>query len=327
MRSVLQLVGTMAIGIAASLGGVAAAADAWPSKTIRIVVPYAAGGIVDVRARQIGERLSRNVGQPVVVESRPGASTMVGVDAVAKSVPDGYTMLIISANTFINLPLLMARLPYDPVKDLTPVTQYSATPYLVLVNPSLGVKTFKEFVALAKSKPGRLTYSSAGSGTFVNIAGEMVKHAAGLDIVHVPYKGDGQALMDAVAGHVDMTINFPVTAGEFIKSGRLIPLMQSGAKRLRGLPDVPTAQEVGYPELAVVPFGGFWVPTKTSPQVLARLNAELLKIFRSEEFKKILEDSGSEPHSGTPEEFAALLESERARWADIIKKTGVHIEQ
>jgi tripartite-type tricarboxylate transporter receptor subunit TctC len=133
--------------------------------------------------------------------------------------------------------------------------------------------------------------------------------------------------MDAVAGHVDMTINFPVTAGEFIKSGRLIPLMQSGATRLRGLPDVPTAQEVGYPELAVVPFGGFWVPSKTSPQVLVRLNAELLKIFRSEEFKKILEDSGSEPHSGTPEEFAALLESERARWADIIKKTGVHIEQ
>lgn len=327
MRSVLQTLCALPLAVAALLPVPAVGADVWPSKTIRIVVPYAPGGIVDVRARQIAERLSRNVGQAVLVENRPGASTIVGVDAVAKSAPDGHTILIISANTFINLPLLMQRLPYDPVKDLTPVTQYSSTPYLVLVHPSLGVKTFKEFVALAKSKPGKLTYSSAGSGTFVNIAGEMVKHAAGLDIVHVPYKGDGPALTDAVAGHVDMTIGFAVTAGEFIKSGRLIPLMQSGPRRLRVLADVPTAQEVGYVELAVVPFGGFWAPSKTPAQVVGRVNTELVKVFRSEEFQKIMDDSGSEIHYGTPEEFAAHLASERARWADIIKKTGVKIEQ
>ena len=303
------------------------AGESWPTKPVRIVVPYTAGGIVDVRARFVADRLSKNIGQPVIVENRSGASTVLGMDFVAKAPPDGHTILIISANTFINLPLLLPRLPFDPAKDLTPVAAYSATPFLVLVHPSLGVRTLREFFALAKSKPGQLTYSSAGNGTFVNIAGELVKHAGQVDIVHVPYKGDAPALTDAVAGHMSMTINFPVTAVEFIKSGKLVALMQSGVKRVRTLPEVPTAQEAGYPELGVVPFGGFWISSKTSPPILARIHEELTKVFRSPEHIRSLEDSGSEPRFTTPTEFATLLDSERIRWTDIIKRTGVKLDQ
>lgn len=314
------------LSISVLLSDIGLAAQIWPTKPVRIVVPYTAGGIVDLRARFIAEKLSKNIGQPVIVENRPGASTVLGMDFVAKAPSDGHTLLIISANTFINLPLLMSRLPFDPAKDFTPVTAYSATPFLVLVHPSLGIKTLKEFFALAKSKPGQLTYSSAGGGTFANIAGELVKHAGQVDIVHVPYKGDAPALNDAVAGHVNMTINFPVTALEQIKSGRLVALMQSGVKRVRMLPDVPTAQESGYPELAVLPFGGFWVSSKTPPQVVARIHEELTKVFRSPEHIRSLEDSGSEPRFTTPAEFAALLDFERFRWAEIIRKAGVKLD-
>lgn len=303
------------------------AGDVWPTKTVKIVVPYAPGGIVDVRARFIADKLSREIGQAVVVENRPGASTVIGMDAVAKSPADGHTLLITSGNTFIYLPLLLPQLPFDPIKDFLPLTQYSATPFVVVVNPSLGVRTLADFFSLARRKPGQLTYSSAGGGTFTNIAGELVRHAGKVEITHVPYKGDAPALTDVMAGHINMTIGFPVTVAEHVRSGRLIALMQSGATRSRVLPNVPTAKEAGFPELALVPFGGFWVSAKTPQSVVSKIHESLAKVLRSPEHVKSLEDSGSEVRVSNPAEFGQFLEVERARWAEIIGRTGVKIDQ
>jgi tripartite-type tricarboxylate transporter receptor subunit TctC len=302
-------------------------ATAFPTKPVRVVVPYPAGSIVDVRARWIAERLMKNLGKPVIVDNRPGASTVIGADAVAKSPPDGYTLLMTGGNTFVTNPALMSDLPFDPVKDFTPLTPYSRTPVVLAVHPSLGVKSVAEFITLVKAKPGQLNYTSVVAGGFAHIVGEAFKRAAGVDMVHVPYKGDAPALADAVAGHVPVIFNFPVTAAEFIKTGRLIGLMQTGERRTKNLPDVPTAAEAGLPQLTFYPFGGFWAPARTPPGLVHRLHAELMRVLSSQEYQDVMLNSGSEPRASTPEEFAAFIETERAKWTKVIRETGVRMDQ
>lgn len=318
----------LAIALAAS-GAIAATAEdglTYPTKPIRIVVPFSAGSIVDVRARQIGARLSKNIGQPVLIDNRPGATTILGADLVAKSAPDGHTLLMASGATFVVTPLVVDSLPYDPVKDFAPITQYSTGPLLLVVHPSLGVNSVTELIALAKSKPGELTHASPGAGTNAGIMAELFKQVAGVDIRPVVYKSEAPALSDVVAGHVPMIFSFLATSGPFIQEGRLKALMQTGPKRLKALPAVPTAAEVGLADATLTAWGGFWAPVATPKSIVARLNAELRKVILSEEYRRIMEASGNEPHANTPEEFAAFINAERPKWARIIKRAGVTTE-
>ncbi len=314
--------------VLASVFARGAGTDDFPSKAMRIVVPYTAGGVVDVRARWIAERLAKNLGKPVIVDNRPGPDTVIGADAVAKAVADGHTILMTGGQTtFITTPILLAQLPYDPAKDFAPVTPYAMAPMVLVVPPSLGVSSVKALIALAKAKPGQLNYGSSGNGTSAHIAGEAFKHAAGLDILHVPYKGDAPALTDALAGHVSMNFTFAVTCAEFVRSGKLLALMQTGNKRLANLPDVPTAAELGLPELTIYAWGGIWAPGRTPLARVRRLNDELTKILRSQEYIEWTRSGGSEPRASTPEEFAVFIEAERVRWSKLMRETGVRVER
>lgn len=308
----------------------AVAADdsaAYPSKPIRIVVPFSPGSIVDVRARQLSERLAKNIGQPVIIDNRPGASTIIGANLVAKAAPDGYTILMASGATFVVTPAVVESLPFDPIKDFVPLTQYASGPMLLVVHPSLGVNSVSELIALARSKPGELSCALSGVGTSAGIMGELFKQVADIQIRTIAYKSEAPALSDVIAGHVPMIFSFLGTSGPFIKQGKLKALMQTGPRRLKGLPDVPTAVEVGLPEATLTAWGGLWAPAGTPKPIVARLSAELRRVILSEDYRKILEDSGSEPHASTPEEFAAFIDGERPKWARVVKKAGITAEQ
>ena len=327
----MKLLCTYILMAALATGAIAAVAGedsaAYPSKPIRIVVPFSAGSIVDVRARQIGERLAKNIGHPVIIDNRPGASTIIGANLVAKAAPDGYTILMASGATFVVTPAVVESLPFDPIKDFAPVTQYAAGPMLLVVHPSLGVNSVDELVALAKAKPGELTCALSGAGTSAGIMAELFKQVADVPIRTVVYKSETPALSDVIAGHVPMIFSFLATSGPFIKQGKLKALMQTGPKRLKGLPSVPTASEVGLPDATLTAWGGLWAPAGTPKPIVARLSAELRKVILSEEYRRILEESGSEPHASTPEEFAAFIDTERPKWARIIRKAGITAEQ
>jgi tripartite-type tricarboxylate transporter receptor subunit TctC len=316
-----------AILVLCTLATAAEDAANYPTKPIRVVVPFSAGSIVDVRARQIGERLSKNVGVPVVVDNRPGGTTIIGADLVAKATPDGYTVLMASGATFVVTPAVVDSLPYDPIKDFAAITQYASGPLLLVVHPSLRVSTVAELIALAKAKPGELSHASPGAGTNAGIMAELFKQVAGVDIRSVVYKSEAPALSDVIAGHVPIIFSFLATSGPLIKQGKLIALMQTGPKRLKSLPNVPTAAEVGLPQATLTAWGGFWVPAATPKPIVARLSAELRKVILADDYRKMLEESGSEAHGNTPEAFAAFVDAERAKWAGIIKKAGITVEQ
>lgn len=318
-----SLVAALAVGITPL-----AAEDGaeFPSKPIRIVVPFSAASIVDVRARQIGERLAKNIGQSVIIDNRPGATTIIGADLVAKARPDGYTILMASGATFVVTPAIVSSLPFDPAKDFVPITQYGKGPLLLVVHPSLGVNSVKELVALAKARPGGLSHASPGAGTNAGIMAELFKQVTGVDIEAVVYKSEAPALSDVVAGHVPMIFSFLATSGPFIKQGKLKALMQTGPVRLKSLASVPTATEVGLPDATLMTWGGFWAPAGTPRSIVRRLSAELRRVILSEEYRKIMEESGSEAHANTPEEFAAFINAERPRWARIVKNAGISVE-
>ncbi|MBS0550251.1 MAG: tripartite tricarboxylate transporter substrate binding protein [Proteobacteria bacterium] len=300
--------------------------QAWPARPIRYVVPFAAGaGILDIMARIVAQHLSETIGQQVVVDNRPGAGGNVGADIVAKAAPDGYTIMM--GNTaLVVAPNLFAHMTFDPMTDLVPVTMVNSAPLMLVVHPSLPVKTVTEFVAYAKQQGGKLNYGSGGIGTTPFLAVELLKSMAGFDAVHVPYKGGAPALADLVAGQIAFMIeNVPGTL-PFVKDGKLRALGISSAKRLPLVPDLPTIQEAGVPGYEMIGWNGIFVPKGTPADVQAKLHDALAKILKSDAAKKQLADLGAEAIGNPQPEFAAFVKQESTRWSKIIREKGIKPE-
>ena len=304
----------------------AAFAQPYPSKPIRLIVPFPPGGSADILARAIGQKAGEGLGQPFVVENRPGAGTAIGADALAKSAPDGYAVMIGTVSSHAINPALNPKLPYDPLKDFTPVSLVATIPFAMIVHPSVPAKNVQEFIALAKTKPGSLNYSSAGNGTSNHLAGELLKSMARVDIVHVPYKGSAPALNDLIAGQVSLMFDLVLTAAPHVKSGAVRGLAVTGAQRSSALPELPTVAESGVPGYEVSAWFGIFAPAGLAQPVVQRLNAEFVKGLQQPDLRQRLASQGAEPLTSTPEEFGSYLRSEIAKWAKVVKESGMKVD-
>jgi tripartite-type tricarboxylate transporter receptor subunit TctC len=291
----------------------------FPTRPIRFVVPFTPGTL-DVMVRQIGAKLNEKYGQPVITDSRPGAGTIVGTEIVSKAQPDGYTYLI-NTTTFVINPSLHAKLPYDPVRGFTPVTQIDAVANILVTSPTMPAQNIKDLIALAKAKPGQLTYASPGSGSAPHIATEMFKSMAGIDMVHVPYRGIPEAAGDVIAGRVTMLMTTTASASVYLRSGRLRGLAVSSRKRVGSLPDVPAMAE-SVPGYEMDAFRGVIGPGGIPPVIVRQLAADISNVVRNTEIRDILIADGSEPVGSTPEQFSAFLKSEMAKWGKVVKASG-----
>ena len=300
--------------------------QAYPSKPIRIVVPYSAGGPIDLVTRPLAQKLTDALNNPVVVDNRAGANGIIGIDHVAKSPADGYTLVVGSVGSFAINPNVYSKLPFDVLKDFAPVSLFVTVPELLVVHPSLPVTSVKELVALAKARPRQLNYGSSGTGGTPHLAVELLKQAAGIDIVHVPYKGMGPATMDLIGGQVQLAFaDLPVLLPH-VKAGKLRALAVSTPKRSPNLPDVPTLAEAGYPRIDVKNWYALFVPAMTPKNIIGVLNAETVKVVARNDMKTFLQDQGGVATTSTPEELAALLRAELAMWAKVVKTSGVKLQ-
>jgi tripartite-type tricarboxylate transporter receptor subunit TctC len=307
-----------------SLGAFGAQAQTYPSKPVKIVVGFAPGGGSDFAARVIAQQLTERMKNQVIVENKPGAGSLIGAEYVIKSAPDGYTLLLTPASYTVNPSVY--KLSFDPLNDITPIAQISKGPYIVSVHPSVPAKTLKELVAYAKANPGKLSYASSGNGAHIHVATEYFLYTAGISIVHVPYKGTGPALNDTVGGQVQMIFGSVATALQYVKSGRLRPLAVTTPKRIAAAPDVPTVAESGYPGWEVTNWHGLVGPKGLPKDIVQRLNKEVNVAVHSPDMVKVLSGDGLEPAGGTPEDLAALLKAEVARWAQVVKRANIKLD-
>jgi tripartite-type tricarboxylate transporter receptor subunit TctC len=316
---------TLCAGIVAAPAAVAQAS--YPSKPVKIVVPYAPGGPNDIVARLLAEKLTQANGQTFLVENRPGGGSNIGAEAVAKAAPDGYTLLIAATSHSINMTLFPKdNLKYDLLKDFAPVTLLMTGPLVLVTNPSVPAKNVKEFVALAKGKPGKMTFGSSGNGASTHLAGEMLNQSAGIQTIHVPYKGSGPALTDLIGGQIDFMVDTMISAMPFIASNKIRALAVTGKTRSAALPDVPTVAEQGYPAFEAVAWIGMLAPAKTPPEVVAKLNGDVKKILESPDVKDRLAAQGFTAESQKPDVFAAYMKNEVQKWGAIVKSANVKIE-
>ena len=322
MKTAKRAAVTLFAGIVA-LTAHGAVAQGYPVKPIRLIVPLAPGGPSDILARAMGQKLTENLKQTIVVENRTGAGGTIGTDAAAKSPPDGYTMLLIAVASYTINASLYPKLPYDPYKDLAPVSILAGAPYILVVHPSLPVKNLKQLIALDKSRPGKLNYSSGGTGTGPMLATEVLKANTGMTAVHIAYKGAGPALIDLVAGQVDFQLANMIASLPFVRNGRLRGLAVSGGKRSPLLPELPTISEAGVPGLEEVGGHMIMVPGATPKDIVARLHQELIKVLQQPEVKSRLESEGAEIFGTSPERSAAIIRSEIERAGKIIKRLGL----
>ena len=301
-------------------------AQAWPSKPIRYVVPFAAGGTTDILGRTIGEKLSIALGQPVVVENKPGAGGGLGAGEVAKAPADGYTIMGGTISTHAINASLYSSLPYDPVKDFVPITLIARVPNMLVVNNEIPAKNVAELIALMKANPGKWNFASAGNGTSQHLSGELFKGMAGVDMQHIPYKGSPPALTDVMGGQVSMTFDNITTAWPLAKGGKLKALAVTTAKRSPVAPDVPTLAESGLPGYEVGSWQGVFAPAGTPPEIVKRLNAEIVKIINMPDVQKKLIELGAEPVGNSSEEFGAFVKTEVVKWGDVVKKSGAKVD-
>jgi tripartite-type tricarboxylate transporter receptor subunit TctC len=294
-------------------------AQSWPTHTVTIVVPFPPGGGTDTGARIVAEQLSRKWGQTVVVDNRGGAAGMIGADFVAKARPDGYTLLMGNVGTQSINPSLYPKMNYDPDKAFAPVGLIAELPLAMMINPAVPAKNVREFVALAKSQPGKLTYSSSGAGGGPHLAAEMFKDATGSFILHVPYRGGGPAIADLLAGHVQLSFMTVLEASGQIKAGKLRALAVTSDKRVSALPDVPTLAESGLPGFNSISWIGLLAPAGTPKDLVEKISADVREVVGREEVKDKLVQLGAVPNTGTPAQFATLIDNDRKRYARIIK--------
>ena len=311
-----------AIGIAPAAQ---AQAQAFPSRPIKIVVPYPPGGTNDLVARLLAHKLQEGVGQPVLVENRPGASGNTGADAVTKSPADGYTLILVTTGHSI-APSLYAKLPYDITSDLVPVSELTTGPLLVLTNASGALKSMADLIAAAKARPGQINYASAGNGSSTHLSAELIAATAGVRFNHIPYKGSAPAMTDVMAGNADMVIDYMFSAMPHVQGGKLRAIAITSARRSPLLPEVPTLGESGLPPMEIAGWNGLMAPARTPRDVLARLNAEIRKAMDSADIKDKLMSQGFAVATGTPEQFGELLKSELALWAKVVKVSGARID-
>ena len=306
-------------------GSAARAADPYPSKVITIVVPQAPGGANDVIGRALAQRLSAAIGNPVIVENRQGAGGNLGTAYVARQPKDGHTLLLNAQSVQTINPFLYRKVPFDPVKDFDPVMVVGVAPYMLAVNPSVPAKNLRELVALAKASPGKFNYASAGNGTVNHLLGEMLKNAAGIDIVHVPYRGAAAAATDVVAGQVPMTFGSLAGLMPFVRSGQLRTLGVCTEKRTQLAPDLPTLAET-IPGLYANAWYGLFVPVGTPKEIITKLNTEIIKLMDNPEMRERLVGLGVESAPGTPDQLATLLRDDLVRWAKIVKDSGAQLD-
>jgi len=328
-RGLPQLIAAVAlVGIAIDANAQATATSpghGWPSKAIRYIVPFPPGGATDILARSVADKLGPALGQPVVVENKPGAAGNVGTEFVARATPDGYTILMVTVAQSIS-DSLYAKLGYSLTRDLVPVALVALVPNVMVVNPSVPAHTVKEFISYAKANPGKINFASSGSGTSIHMSGELFKMLTGVDMVHVPYKGSALALTDLISGQVSVMFDNLPPSMPHIRSGKLRALAVTTAKRYPGLPDLPTLSEAGVTGYESSAWFGVMAPANTPPEIVARLNNEVNRIMTLPDVKERFDQQGAIPSPGTPEDFAAHIQSEIAKWAAVVKASGAKVE-
>jgi tripartite-type tricarboxylate transporter receptor subunit TctC len=314
--------------LGALLAGIAtvASAQSYPNRTIRLVVPFPAAGTTDILARAVAQKLTEALGQAVVVDNRPGAAGNIGSDLVAKSAPDGYTLLMGTVGTHAINPSLYSKMPYDHVKDFAPVVLVAGVPNVLVVNPALPVNSVSDLIKLAKDKPGQINFASSGSGTSIHLSGELFKTMAGVDMTHVPYKGSSPALTDLIGGQVQIMFDNLPSALPQIKSGRLRAIAVTSLKRAPVLPDIPTINESGLPGFEASSWFGVLAPAGTPATVVARINAEVNKWLQSADAREKLLGQGAEAAGGSPERFANHIRAESEKWAKVVKASGAKVD-
>ncbi len=301
-------------------------AQSYPNRTIRLVVPFPAAGTTDILARAAAQKLTEAFGQSVIVDNRPGAAGNIGSDLVAKSAPDGYTLLMGTVGTHAINPSLYSKMPYDHVKDFVPVVLVAGVPNVLVVNPALPVNSVADLIKLAKDKPGQINFASSGSGTSIHLSGELFKTMAGVDITHIPYKGSSPALTDLIGGQVQIMFDNLPSALPQIKAGKLRAIAVTSSKRAPVLPDVPTISESGVPGFEASSWFGMLAPAGTPAPIVARINAEVNKWLQSAEAREKLLSQGAEAAGGSPQQFANHIRAESEKWAKVVKASGAKVD-
>ena len=298
------------------------AADTYPSRSVRMIIPFPPAGAGDILGRMLSARLTETFGQQFVNDNRPGGGNVIASELTVRANPDGYTLFVASATHAIN-PALLKKLPYDSIKDFTFIVLLADSPLLCVANPTLGAGSLKEVVTIAKSKPGRLSYASSGPGTGGHLAVELIKYNAGIDMVHVPYKGAGPALTDVISGQTQFMCTSPLAVLPHVKSGRLRGIAMTSAKRSRAAPDIPTVAEQGFPGYQASLWYQLLAPAQTPDAIVKRLNAEVNRVLKLPDFIEQLAVQGGEPMGGTPQEARRYTQAEIERWLNLIRKTNI----
>ena len=325
-RLVLSAVASAAIAGAGLLGGGAAMAQAYPSKPVTIIVPFAAGGTTDILARIIGQALTTKLGQSVIVDNRAGAGGNIGASLAAKSPADGYTLFMGTVGTHAINASLYKKMPFDPIKGFAPLTRMANVPNLLAANPAQPYKTVKELIAYAKANPGKVNFGSSGNGSSIHLSGELFKSLAKVDMVNVPYKGSAPAVTDLLGNQIGIMFDNMPSAIQHVRSGKLVPIAVTTAKRSPELPNVPTITEAGVPGYEATSWFGMFAPVGTPAPVLAKLNTALVKVLNQAEVKKKINEQGAETYSETPEQFAAFIQAESVKWGKVVKESGASLD-
>ena len=323
----MRRIPTSLLFLAAALTAAPAAlAQTYPTKTVRMIVAFPPGGTTDILARATAQKLTEAFGQQVVIDNRPGAGGNIGTELVARSPADGYTLLASPGSTLTSNPAVYAKVPFDTVRDFAPVTIIAEVPNVLIVHPSLPVKTVKELIALAKTRPGQLAYASTGAGQSTHLSAELFKQMARVDMIHVPYKGSAPALTDMVAGQVTVMFDNMPSCLPFVKAGRLKAIAVTSTKRSPTTPELPTVAEAALPGFDVTVWFSVLAPANTPRDIVARLNAEIVKALKAPDMRERLSQQGAEPVGNTPEEFAGVIKRDLAKWSKLVKDANIRLD-